>query len=384
MTQPPEKLLCAFQDAFGAHPAFAVRAPGRVDLMGAHVDYNDGFVLPVAVSRDVWIAARACDGPTSIVAHDLDERVTLDGLERGDLPQWARYAAGVAWALNDAGLSTPSIEAVILGRVPMGAGISSSAALEVAFACAWAHLGEWEVEPLALAVLCRKAENEYVGVACGIMDQFASMLGRRDHALLLDCRSLAWESTPLPAGTSLVIADTSTRRRLSDGALNTRYDECMKATEILRESRAEVSALRDVTAADLDELESSLPEPVRSRARHVVDECARVLAAADAMRRGDATEVGELMNRSMHSSRTLYESSGPALDAMWEAGAAHDACLGGRCVGAGFAGCVLFLVRSDAAQDFVSRTSRGFAAATGLTPDLNVVRAADGARVIPL
>ena len=193
-----------------------MRAPGRVDLLGAHVDYNEGFVLPLAVTRDIWVVAAEPLGTeresSTVVATDLGESATLTaGAVPGTLPQWARYAAGVAWALGEAGLTTPGLDIAFAGEVPMGAGISSSAALEVAFALAWKHAGGWETERFELAALCRRAENDYVGVACGIMDQFASALGRRDHGLLLDCRSLRWESVRLPSDTALVIAWRSGR-----------------------------------------------------------------------------------------------------------------------------------------------------------------------------
>jgi galactokinase len=387
---PPVRLIESFRSHFGRDPRFAVRAPGRVDLLGAHVDYNDGFVLPLAVTRDIWVVAAeplsAERESTTVLATDLGESATLTAdAAAGRLPQWARYAAGVAWALGDAGLTTPRLEIAFAGEVPMGAGISSSAALEVAFALAWKHAGGWETERFELAALCRRAENDYVGVACGIMDQFASALGRRDHGLLLDCRSLRWESVRLPSDTALVIADTSTRRQLSDGALNRRYDECMRAAEIARRhGGSAIAALRDLDAQALDAIEQHIPEPERSRARHIVEDCARVLAAAEAMRADDAAGLGELMNRSMRSAQTLYECSGPELDAMWSAGVEHESCLGGRCVGAGFAGCVLFLVRAAAVEPFIEATARRFQAATGLRPRLYEVRAADGAEVVPL
>jgi len=389
---PLDRAVRAFRSAFRRSPAFAVRAPGRVDVIGAHVDYNDGFVLPAAIDRCIWLAVGPSNGLSSIVATDFGERVTLpagDVDERKDgehraLPGWALYPAGVAWALQSVGLATPAIDATIASDVPTGAGLSSSAALELAFATAWKTLGGWETSELDLAALCKKAENDYVGVACGIMDQMASALGRRDHALLIDCRTLGCAPVPLPTGCTLVVADTTTRRQLADGALNRRRDECREALRLLGERIGPRAALRDVSIDELDEHGRALPEPLRSRARHIVGECARVLEVAEAMRRGDAKRVGALMNASMLSARDLYDVSGPELDAMWSAGTAHDGCLGGRLVGAGFAGCAVFLVRDDAAEDFVASTRLRFETATGLRPALYVAEAADGAGLVSL
>jgi galactokinase len=389
---PLDRAVRVFRKVFSRPPTFAVRAPGRVDVIGAHVDYNDGFVLPAAIDRCVWLAVAPSENLTSLVATDLDERVTLpaSGLEmRTDadgcpLPGWALYPAGTAWALQAAGLTTPAMDATIAGNVPIGAGLSSSAALELAFATAWRALGGWETSDRELASLCRKAENEYAGVACGIMDQMASALGRRGHALLVDCRTLACEAVPVPAGCTLVVADTTTRRKLADGSLNRRQDECLEALQILTERIGPRAALRDVSIEELDAHGHALPEPVRSRARHVVEECARVLDVAEAMRRGDAERMGALMNESMLSSRDLFDISGDALESMWSAGTGHDGCLGGRLVGAGFAGCTVFLVRTAAATDFVEDTGRRFEAATGIAPHLYVAETADGAGVVEL
>jgi len=390
---PPDSLLHHFRRAYGTRPTFAVRAPGRVTLVGAHVDYNDGCVLPAAITRFVWLAVGPAGGDVShVTAADFDESVTLRvdasdprlDADGNPLPTWALYPAGVAWVLRSAGLETPALNAVLTGDVPIGGGLSSSAAVEVAFAAVWQRLGGWRTSRIHLARLCMKAEREVVGVASGLMDQFASLFGQKGHALLLDPRTLDWEALPLPSGTAIVVADTTTRRQLSDGGLNTRHAECREAIRLLKPHLPEISALRDVTADDLNRLESHLPEPIRSRAGHVVGEIARVSEAAEALRHGDAARLGALMNDSYASSRDLYQSSGPELDAMWAAGNAHPACLGGRFVGAGFGGCVVFLTRADEADKFVEETGRRYALETGLQPDLYVVGAADGAQVVPV
>jgi galactokinase len=386
---PPRGLVDAYRRHFGP-PAFFVRAPGRVDLIGAHVDYNDGFVLPAAIDRNVWLAVGPARSTTTVVALDLGTAASFDTdrlAERVDmagqpLPTWARYPGGVAWALHTAGLSVPPLAAVLTGDVPVGAGVSSSAAVEIAFALAWRELGGWDLPLMDLARLCRRAENEYVGVACGLMDQFAAAFGQRDHALLLDCRSLDWQTVSLPPQVAVVIADTTTRRQLSDGALNTRQAECQAALRELQACLPHIAALRDVTAEEIATYGPRLAEPGRSRAQHVVAECRRVLAVAAALRDGDAVRAGHLMDESHVSARDLYGASGPALEAMWAAAHGHPACLGGRFIGAGFAGCLVFLVRADDTADFIGTTASRFALATGIVADLYATGIADGAAVV--
>jgi galactokinase len=385
--RPPSRLIDGFHHHFARPPTLLVRAPGRVDLIGAHTDYNDGFVLPMAIDRDAWLAVAPADGGssggvTTVVALDLRETATFDA--DLPLPPWARYPSGVAQALASAGLAARPMDAALTSDVPAGAGVSSSAALEVAFATAWQALGGWEVEPMELARLCRQAENDYVGVACGIMDQFACVFGQAGCVLLLDCRSLDWHAVPLPPGVSIVVADTTTRRHLAHGALNARRAECRSALSALRELLPHITALRDVTPEDLDTHAHRLPEPERSRARHVVAECARVRAAAEALAAGDAVRVGRLMDESHISARDLYAASGPAIEAMWHAAHAHPACLGGRFIGAGFAGCLVFLVRADSEVDFIAATLDRFRGDSGLAARLYPVQAAQGAQVVPV
>lgn len=386
----PEGLAERFAASFGRAPDFFVRAPGRVDVIGAHVDYNDGPVLVVAIDREVWLAVGvATGGVTTVVAGDLGEtaRFSPAGLAaRRDpdgrpLPVWARYAAGVMWALGQEGLAAPAIDVRLESRVPMGAGLSSSAALEVAFALAWRHAGRWSLAPMHLARLCRRAENEYVGVACGLMDQFASVFGRRGQALLLDCRSLEWQAVPLPEAVTLVVADTTTRRQLSDGRLNERQAECQAALSALQARMPGIAALRDVPEADLERLAHLLPPVPLARARHVTSEIARVQRTAEALAAGRAAAAGAEMNASHQSARDRYDVSGPALEAMWAAARVHPACLGGRAVGAGFAGCMVFLVAADGAAAFGAETATRFEAATGLQARMTAVQAAPGASV---
>jgi galactokinase len=394
MPAVPSGLIRAFRERFGGPPLVVARAPGRVDVLGAHVDYNEGHILAMAIDRHVWVAARPSPVPgvTMVRALDfgaevelrldrLDERVDLHGHA---LAAWARYPAGVAWALGGggAGLGAPpglvDIEAAVCGSVPVGAGVSSSAAVEVAFAHAWLALAGRTMPPMELARVCRQAENSYVGVACGLMDQFTSACGQRGRALLLDCRTLEWQALAIPGGASFVLADTGTRRNLSDGALNRRQLECQQAVDVLSQRLPGVRALRDVSSEALEANAAWLPQPLVSRARHIVAEEGRVLAGARALDRGDAPDLGRLMSQSHRSARQLYDASGPALETVWRIGQEHPSCLGGRFVGAGFAGCVLFLVEQGKLPDFVAHVSARSAQA-GLAGSVEPVRAAGAA-----
>lgn len=391
---PPADLVRQFEAAFNAPPAFLVRAPGRVDLIGGHTDYNEGFILAAAIDRYVWLAVRPLD--TSIVslkALDIDGQETafrLTDLEKKStitghlLPPWARYAAGTAWSLQEAGLATPGSQIALTSNVPVGAGLSSSAAVEVAYATAWAHITGWEVDRMEMAQLCQRAESQYVGVNSGLMDQFSSLFGRKNHALLLDCRTLAWEAVPMPEDVSLVVVDTGTRRELATSRYNERRAECEQAVEALRPYLPQVRALRDVTPAHLDEYADIIPEPARSRACHIVSENERVQAMAVALKAGNLAEAGELMKQSHVSARDLYAASGPALDAAWEVAVQHPAVYGGRFAGAGWAGCLIFLAAREGVADLSDYLEQHLTVAGDLPIQIHDLQAAAGAGVVPV
>src|SRR4030095_6322224 len=297
-----------FQDTFHEQPAFIIRAPGRVNLLGEHVDYNDGFVLPAAIDRAVWIACSLSHSPhSSLIAVDLSEHVSFSSetiLPKTDidgklLPHWAKYPVGCAWVLNEAGYETPTINAVFTSDVPRGSGLSSSAAVEMAFISAYfavesgSRVGEVTTIPNAMtrAKLGQRAENEYVGVNCGIMDQFASACGKRDHALFLDCRSLEWQAVPLPEDVAIVVADTAVPRSLSDSAYNERRSACEEAARLLG-----AKSLRDVRVDDLQRNKNRLPELIARRAQHVVEEIQRTEQSVYLLQQGNVNAFGRLMN----------------------------------------------------------------------------------------
>lgn len=373
------EISARFADRFGHLPNWIVRAPGRVNLIGEHTDYNDGFVLPMAIDRAVWIALRPRnDRIVSVYSIDYDEpgEFSLDRLERGQ-PGWIEYLKGTAWSLQEAGHRLTGWDGVLAGDVPLGAGLSSSAALEMATARALAAAGELPWEPAEMAKLGQRAENQWVGVNCGIMDQLISAAGRAGNALLIDCRSLQTEPVPLPQGTSVVVLDTSTRRGLVDSAYNERRRQCEQAARLLG-----VHALRDATIERLERSAGKMDPAVLRRARHVIAENDRTLRAADAMRRGDAVELGRLMDESHRSLRDDYEVSSDALNAMVECASAHRSCFGARMTGAGFGGCAVALVRAETADDFARDVAVAYQRKTGHSPAVYVCQAADGAEVM--
>ncbi len=369
----------AFAERFGNAPSVVVRAPGRVNLIGEHTDYNDGFVLPMAIDRAVVIALRPrADRTVRVVSLDYDEAVAfdLDALERGG-PGWAEYLKGSAWALGQAGGNLRGWDGVVTGDVPHGAGLSSSAALELATLRAFTAIAGAPWDPARMARLGQRAENEWVGVNCGIMDQMISAAGEDGHALLIDCRTLETDAVPLPGGTVVAILDTGTRRGLVDSAYNERRAACEAAAAALG-----VPALRDATPEHLEAAREHVDETVYRRARHVVTENARTLEAADAMRAGDAERLGALMDASHISLRDDFEVSSEALDLLAGLAREADGCFGARMTGAGFGGCAVALVEAGAAGRFVDTVRASYEAATGQAPALYVTPATDGASVL--
>lgn len=379
-----------FMKEFSKVPQLTARAPGRVNLLGEHVDYNDGLVLPAAIDRDVRLAASLADSQhVSLYAIDLDERTafSLDALdEKVDLngkplPGWALYPAAVAWAFQEAGFQVPGIQAVYSSDIPIGAGLSSSAAVEVGFGVLWQALGGWNIDRITLARLCQRAENIYVGVSCGLMDQFASVNGIAGHALCFDTRSLKWETAPLPPGTTLVIADSGVRRALASSAYNQRRAECEQAVEQLQRSLPEIHSLRDVSPTEFAAYGFYLPPVIRRRAEHVVKEIARVNSAVSALHREDTQAFGALMYAGHASLRDLYEVSTPELDTLVEITRQLPGCFGSRLTGAGFGGCTISLVEEAKAREFIQGLKDEYQQETGRQAQVYSCKASDGASV---
>ncbi len=386
-----DALRSTFQEKFGRPPAFLARAPGRVNLLGEHVDYNDGFVLPAAIDRATYIAfSPANSEQTTLWAVDFDKQAvfspeTLSAKTQPDgspLPDWARYPAGMMWALREAGLQTPAMQAVFASNVPRGSGLSSSASVEMAFGVAWRQLGGWALAPMELAKLGQRAENRYVGVNCGIMDQFASACGVENRLLLLDCRSLEWETLTLPEEVSIVVADTTVRRKLTSGEYNNRRAACEEAVRLLQVDLPEIRSLRDVNLSDFNRLADRLPGEIEKRARHVVEEIERTRQAIPLLQAGDVARFGGLMNACHVSLRDLYEVSCPELDVMVAVAQSLPGCYGARLTGAGFGGCTVNLVAREQAEAFANALAAEYELQTGLHPEIYICKASDGAGIV--
>ena len=402
---PEARARAASLDRFGAEPTSIGIAPGRVELLGNHTDYNGGLVLASAVDRETAVAGRAVEGRIARIASESFDEVyefSVDDPTPDPSGPWGRYVRGVVLAMASRfGPIRSGFEATVAGDVPVGAGLSSSASLEASAAMCLVGLGLVDPGPIDdgarmdLARLLQRAENEYVGVASGLLDQFCALLGRADHALMLDCLSLGYDRVPMgdPAP-AIVVCDSKTSRRLADGMYNLRREECDRVVSYFREhppasSMSDpfrppppVESLRDVTLADLHAYWERLDPVARRRARHVLAENDRVRRGAEALRRGDAAGLGRLMSESHGSSRDDFENSSPALDALIEAAESAPGFLGGKLSGAGWAGCTVNLVAAEHAGAFAEAVVEGYARRTGTRAEAYVCRAADGARVV--
>jgi galactokinase len=372
-----------FRQSFGVAEPRVYRAPGRVNLIGEHTDYNDGFVLPAAIDLAAWVAAAAReDRVLRIDAVDLDRRAerSLDEIEPGPARDWSDYAFGVAIELERAGYRLRGADLVLTSDVPVGAGMSSSAALQVAVALALLDLADLQLDPVEVARLCQAAENRFVGTRCGIMDQFASCRGRAGHALFLDCRSLAVRDVPIPASVTLLVCDSRVTHALADGAYNDRRATCESAVQTLRRHRPEIRALRDVTLTELERWRDDLPEVTWRRCRHVVTENARVERAVETLAADDLPTLGALLRASHESLRDDYAVSCAEIDFLVDAASRCDGVVGSRLMGGGFGGSTINLVRPDALADVAAALSEVYRDRYGRRPGLHACSPAGGAR----
>ena len=377
-----EKLMRAFSERHGRAPR-CFRAPGRVNLIGEHTDYNGGFVLPMAIDRSTLVAAAAReDRLVNVHSLNREESFTFD-LDRPGEPRrglWLDYVEGVARALEGRGVRLRGADLMLISDVPEGAGLSSSAALEVSSGLALVKVSGAEVDRVTLALAGQQAEHTYVGTMCGIMDQFVAALGQVGHALLIDCRTL--EASPVPLDTSRVcvaITDTNVKHELSGSEYNVRRAECEEGVRLLRRFLPGIEQLRDVSVEEFERFAPELPEVVRRRCRHVVTEDARTLDAADALRRGRLEEVGRLMRLSHESLRDDYEVSCPELDVLAETAWGLESVLGSRMTGGGFGGSTVSLVRRERLAEFRAALEAPYAARFGRLPTLYVSEPGGGA-----
>ncbi len=375
VTTAREVATTEFRARYGEDPEIVVRAPGRVNLIGEHTDYNDGFVLPMAIDRSVWVALRRRDDRIVRIhsAGHGEAEFNLDNLVRG-VDGWAEYVKGVAWAIGPNHIS--GWEGSLASDIPVGAGLSSSAALEIAATLAFAAASDRDWEPVASALESQRAENEWMGMPCGIMDQLIVAAADEGRATLIDCRTLDMTPVPLPDDVAVVILDTDTRRQLVDSQYDDRREACERAAQA-----AGVRALRDLSIDDLTGLASVVDETTYRRARHVVTENARTVEAASALEVGATSRFGRLMAESHRSLRDDFEVSSESLDVMVEIASRIDGCLGARMTGAGFGGCAVALVTDSAVPSFVEEIAESYAEATGLNPTIYVTKAAAGAGI---
>lgn len=361
------------------------RAPGRVNLIGGHTDYNEGWTLPMAIDRYVTVGFRVRNDHR-IRAHaslfDETEEADIDSLESAGRVGWFSYVAGMAWAMAREGLGVRGVDLLIDGDLPLGAGLSSSAALEMAVARALCEVSEIDWNAKEMARLGQLAENRYVGVRSGRMDQIACAASERGCALLLDCRSFDTEAVPLSNEVEVVVMSTGKQRSLADSAYNERRSSCELAVEVLRRIDPRVRALRDVDPTLLEAAQGQMSEITFRRAKHVVEEDSRPVAMAAALRSGDFAETGRLLNSSHQSLRDLYEVSCPELDEMVGLAQNHDACFGARLTGAGFGGCAIALVEAAAAGEFIDEVYQGYRSKFDHKSELFVCKPVSGAGLI--
>jgi galactokinase len=376
-------LATRFSAVFGGTPR-VYRAPGRVNLIGEHTDYNDGFVLPAALGLSAWVAATPrTDGRLVVLSETVGERREWDlAAQAQPGGGWGDYVLGVAVMLRREGHADGGATLLVASDVPLGAGLSSSAALEVAVATALLDVAGGRLDPTATAMLCQRVENEFVGARVGIMDQFVACHASPRSALLLDCRSLESRTVPVPSRVRLVACNTLVRHGHATGEYNRRRAECERGIAILRARRPDVASLRDVDPSTLEAHRTELPDEIFRRCRHVVTENGRVLRMATALEQNDLAAIGPLMAASHRSLRDDYEVSCPELDAMVEA-AAMPGVYGARMTGGGFGGCTVNLVDTEAVDDFMRQVPQKYEASTGRKPEIYVSDAGGGAaRVI--
>ena len=373
-----------FEEAFGVSDELIYSsAPGRVNLIGEHTDYNEGFVLPIAIEGAVSIIGSPASGNmVKLFSHDFNEFASFS-LEKRSFnkeTRWINYIQGVADVLIKEGYPLAGFQGVVAGDVPIGAGLSSSAAFEVASIFFFAEMMGLTIEGKRIALLGQKAENEFVGVGCGIMDQFISVHGKKDSALLLDCRNLEHRLVPLDtAAVRIIVAHTGVRHELGESEYNTRRKECGIGLEILKQKKKGVTSLRDVSIEEFQELETYLPQPINGRLRHVISENERTLKGACALEKGDTERFGQLMAASHESLRRDYEVSCRELDIMVDIALEARGIIGARMTGAGFGGCTVNLVKARDAKTFSAELSDKYKVATGIEPMIYETPATDGA-----
>lgn len=387
--KPPQLLTQAHQENYGRQPGYVASAPGRVNLLGDHVDYNAGLALPCAIEPRAWVSGSISPGEElQILALDLDQRfsIAVEEIKLGPgrmhgAPGWAFYPVGVAWSLLQQGIPVSGTQIVIHSQVPSGSGLSSSAAIEVAVGELLLAVAGTEMPALSLAQSCQRAENEFVGVQSGLMDQWTATVAQAAEVVLLDFADLSSRPIPFPTGVSIVVAHSGVQRSLADSRYNERVSECQEALQLLQGDDPSISTLRDLEPERLEWARALLTERLFKRVEHVVLEIERVRQGADQLQAASLAEFGELMNGSHASLRDLYEVSSSELEALVRAARSEPGCLGARLTGAGFGGCTVQLVLDDRVGQFIENVADRYRSETGLVGELWAWKPGDGARV---
>jgi galactokinase len=372
-----------FKVVVGSSPSHAALAPGRVNLIGEHTDYNNGFVLPIAIDRGtVMVGAGRHDSILRISSKNLNDsiQVALDNLTTTTEHSWSNYNKGVAFELRKMGLTLRGADLLINSDVPVASGLSSSAALEMATVHILMALNDISLAPRDIVRICHSAEYDFVGVHCGMMDQFISGLGRKNQVMFLDCQSLAYEHIPIPADCRFVVCDTGVERQLAASEYNKRRQECSEGVHELKAVLPSVESLRDVSVRDFELHKGRLSELIRKRCRHVISENSRVLQSVAALKNQDLSEFGKLMYQSHLSLKNDYEVSCPELDIVVDICAEEEGVYGARMTGAGFGGCAISLVKREFTDALVDRLRTEYPQKTGRRPGVYICTAEDGAR----
>jgi len=377
-----KEVTTKFKNLYHSEPAAVSRAPGRANLIGEHTDYNSGFVFPLAINREIVIAAaERNDKKVSLYSLDFTEQAefNLPSISYDSHYLWSNYFRGVAFYFLQKGYPLKGMDVAIKGNIPVGAGLSSSAAFEVATAFLLKKINHIEIADIELIKLCQQAENEFVGVKCGIMDQFASCLAQKGKAILLDCRDLSYKYINIPENITIAICDTGVKRELANSEYNRRRNECEEAVSALKQALPNISSLREVSMAELEQNESLLNPIALKRSRHVISENNRVLQAVESLKKKDLQYMGQLMYESHRSLREDYEVSCAELDALVEIAQKCKFTLGARMMGAGFGGCTINLVKSEGADIFKKEVEQHYRTILGYAPKIYILSTTNGA-----
>lgn len=370
---------------FGQEPTLWVQAPGRVDLMGSHTDYNEGFVMTMSIDRESWIAMRPRDDRKVRVASlnlEGSSEFSLENISHDESVLWTNYVRGVASVLLEQGHELQGFDGLIDSTIPFGSGLSSSAALEVATATAFKALGDLDIDAVNIALLCQRAENEFVGMNCGILDQYSSALGEAGCSVVLDCRNLTHKLASIPEDISVVICDTRAKRELTGSEYPERRAQCEEGAKLLSGWFPEVKTLRDVTTEQFEGYEDELPDLVAKRTRFIIEENQRVLDLAEALEKDERERIGALTAESYNGARDLFEIGSVNMEAMIKAMRSAPGVIGARQAGAGFGGCMVAFVEREQVERFAGHVQVTYTDATNIQPNVYAVQAAPGAGVL--